>query len=379
MNYGRQSCVGRPSLFDPKPPWCSLLTPVATAFTAAFVVVAEEALKFWMLPDVSTEPETEKHPVPKLRTGNEGGVYRKIKLLIVAVVTTLAASTFVKIFLIPAANQAMTLVSLSSGVVTICESNAAKTSNTVLSICHLILPSPRPVVQGPNPSPQFQPERTAPVGPPAPVAQTPLPDPRVLKSNERIETMRLEADRLLGRKGTDYDALLKAIGEINDYDRSRFSATDRQWWPQITASLPLIKLAAQGLNITTKASIPIVVIKENRFDIDYGLVKELIDGLRQDGFNIVNDTSKAALFIEVSDVKTDASPLGHESPGSIYTEWNGSSSFKLAFVWIGGNTWITEYFPENSTDNSRENAQKGALIEAQQKARQFIAKLASRN
>lgn len=95
---------------------------------------------------MSTESNKETTPpLSTLKSGESGGFWRKLKLLIMAVVTTLAASVVVKIFVTPAATLTATLISLSSGIITICESQTAKTHEIILSVCDLILPHKPPV------------------------------------------------------------------------------------------------------------------------------------------------------------------------------------------------------------------------------------------
>ena len=146
--------------------------------------------------------------------------------------------------------------------------------------------------------------------------------------------MRLEGGRLLARNGVNYDALLKAVDKLTEDDKSHFSTEDRQLWLRIAAAKPLIEWSKRGLNASSKPELPIAIFKENNFDIDYKVAEDLSQTLREDGgLNITNDVSKAALLIEVSNVKTDSNGTRKSIDGSMFEGYDGTASFKIKMFW----------------------------------------------
>lgn len=214
--------------------------------------------------------------------------------------------------------------------------------------------------------------------PPSPPHPKQPVDPQEVERNERIAAMRLEGGRLLARNGVNYDALLKAVDKLTEDDKSHFSTEDRQLWLRIAAAKPLIEWSKRGLNASSKPELPIAIFKENNFDIDYKVAEDLSQTLREDGgLNITNDVSKAALLIEVSNVKTDSNGTRKSIDGSMFEGYDGTASFKIKMFWAGGNLLATETF-YGSAPGSKKSAKAAALDDARRKAKEFVASMANK-
>ncbi len=286
---------------------------------------------------MSTEPEKNKHSVPTLKGGGNGGVYRKLKLLIMAVATTLAASTFVKIVVIPAASQVITFISLSSGIVTICESQAVKTSKVFLSICHLILPSPPAVSPTLDPPQQVQLE-PQPVTPPkptqAPVTQPPSPNLRGGKVNERNKrflAIHVEAALWLARKRAEFHDFLPAMKAITDDDKANFSDDAQADWNTLSVAADLIKWPDAGLTSTNKTELPIKIFVDGSGSVSDVVASIVRENLISDHFRIVDSYADAALVIEIYNANERRADWDNAS-----REWKSTTSFQVKAAWIGG-------------------------------------------
>ena len=128
----------------------------------------------------------------------------------------------------------------------------------------------------------------------------------------------------------------------------------------------------------TRSKLPIAIIKENDYDSDQNVVDDLSQTLSDEGLNITTDVSKAAVLIEISNVKTDSSGSGKSIDGSMFERYDGTASFKLKMVWVGVNTLTTEQPFYGSGSGGKESAKAAALVDARIKAKEFVASITNR-
>jgi hypothetical protein len=164
--------------------------------------------------------------------------------------------------------------------------------------------------------------------------------------------------------GIEYHDFSRAKNAITENDKSKFGATDQKAWDVLTSAEALIAWSNVGLNAATKARLPIAVVKENVFDVDYGVAQNLAEELKKDGFNIVNNASDAALFVVVSHVEARSGQTGNQFAGSRDAQWDGTASLRIRAVWIGEKAIFSEQFSGHAPAGSEEVAKDAALSDA---------------
>ena len=142
--------------------------------------------------------------------------------------------------------------------------------------------------------------------------------------------------------------------------------------------IPLIEWSKKGLNSTTKAQLPIFISKENDYDADYRIVEYLSFNLKKDGLVIVNDASKAALFIEISHVIQDSYFNIEATNTRTNDSWLGNARFNMSFSWVGGRPLTAEPIKGVAPSDGPELAKEAAVEDAKKKAREFILSLANK-
>jgi hypothetical protein len=200
-----------------------------------------------------------------------------------------------------------------------------------------------------------------------------------VERNKRLASLRNEAARWLDRKGPEYHDFSYVRKSITSGDIGRFSPDDRVAWDRLAAAEALLAWPDRGLNAATRTSVPIAVTAPQSYDAsryrDRPVADRLVDRLSREKFNIV-DGLEAALFIEVTDVRTSAYTSGKPLPGSSATQWNGDASLKIRAVWIGGKKLLfAEPFSGIAAAASQSAAAEMALDRAVQNAASYLVTL----